>query len=124
MIDEKLRSDMDRRGRRSRSDSRRRERRRNSRSPSWSPRARSRSPAQKEINFNNSRIDLLQCGQVLQDSQVVWWHMSHGDLELIVRAQELKEGKWLEIRGWDQRYMGQHIRVFVTEVGDEFVKAG
>lgn len=42
MIDEKLRSDMDRRGgRRSRSDSRR-PRRRSSRSPSWSPRARSR----------------------------------------------------------------------------------
>mmetsp|Transcript_43042 Transcript_43042/g.100245 ORF Transcript_43042/g.100245 Transcript_43042/m.100245 type:complete len:671 (+) Transcript_43042:38-2050(+) len=47
MIDEKLRNDMDRRGRaRSRSDSRRPSprRRRSSRSPSWSPAQRSRSP--------------------------------------------------------------------------------
>ena len=34
-----------------------------------------------------------------------------GELEVIVTAEDLKAGSWLEIRGWDKRYMGQHIRV-------------
>eukprot|EP00434_Breviolum_minutum_P023032 symbB.v1.2.020322.t1/scaffold1699.1/size108456/7 len=191
MIDEKLRSDMDRRGgRRSRSDSRR-QRRRSSRSPSWSPRARSRSPRgmhhplprfsssnqgtyaakhgytsgaetvadamawstwrilngltgeltceleakdptisqlkksiEKEINIHPARQNLLQCERLMKDSEVVSWHPSAGELQLLIRpkAGDLQPDRWVEIRGWDKHYIGQHICVLVTHVEDDLVK--
>lgn len=34
----------------------------------------------------------------------------------------MQQGRWLEIRGWDERYIGQHIRVLVTHVDDDLVK--
>lgn len=79
---------------------------------------------EREINVHHERLEILQGGVVMKDAQMICWHPSAGELQMLIRPEsgDVQQGRWLEIRGWDERYIGQHIRVLVTHVDDDLVK--